>query len=432
MNHSYFIARKVAASGGRSLSRTIIRAAIIAVAISMAVMIAATCLIAGFKRDISEKIFGFWGHIHIVDATAALGGSVLESYPVSTDQSFYPELDTVSAVPYWDYRTFLGREIETQQMTKGGIRHIQTYALKPGIIKAKDEIEGIILKGVGEDFDWSYLQQYIVAGEPLKFAADSLSRDILVSQQTADRLRVGLGDRFEVHFVEGQEQVLRRFTISGIYKTGLEEYDRQFALVDIRQVQRLWGWRSDQVSGFEVFVDDISDLDILTEYVFEEIPMELYAESIRSRARPIFDWLDLQDINEQVILSLMLVVAIINMITALLILILERTNMIGILKALGDSNWSIRKIFLYYSGYIIVFGLLFGNFLGLGLCWVQDTFEIITLDEENYYLSVAPVEFNWAAIILLNVGTLAITLLFLLIPSYLVTRVRPVKAIRFR
>jgi lipoprotein-releasing system permease protein len=160
--------------------------------------------------------------------------------------------------------------------------------------------------------------------------------------------------------------------------------------------------------------------------------MELYAESIRSRARPIFDWLDLQDINEQVILSLMLVVAIINMITALLILILERTNMIGILKALGDSNWSIRKIFLYYAGYIIVFGLIFGNLLGLGLCWIQDTFELITLDEENYYLSVAPVEFNWGAILLLNVGTLLVTLLFLLIPSYLVTRVRPVKAIRFR
>lgn len=260
-----------------------------------------------------------------------------------------------------------------------------------------------------------------------------MSRDILISAQTAKRLQVDTGDTFIVHFVEKGEQLQRRFYVSGVYRTGLEEYDQKFALVDIRQIQRLLGWTKDQVSGFEVFIDDIDDLEAYTDYIYyEELPADLYAESIRRKLPEIFDWLDLQDINEVVILSLMVIVAIINMVTALMILILERTNMIGTLKALGTSNWGIRKVFLYYAAYIIVVGLFWGNLFGIGLCVLQDQFELIRLSEENYYLSTAPIALQALPILMINLGTLVITLVFLLLPSYLVSSISPVKAIRFK
>jgi lipoprotein-releasing system permease protein len=430
-----FIARRVAASGQQSFSRLILRIAVVAVALSVAVMICANALIAGFKQEISSKIFGFWGHIHITDTD--INRSLLEAFPIEQNQPFYPHLDTLRQVEYFYTENWFGRPVQRLGRSRGGVRHIQVFAIKPGIIESakKDakDIEGIILKGVGQDFDWEFMGQYIKRGLPLDMPADEMSRDILISEQTASRLQVDTGASFIVHFVEKGEQLQRRFRVSGIYRTGLEEYDRKFALVDIRQIQRLLNWREDQVSGFEVFIDHIDDLDLLSEYIyFEELPSDLYAESIRNKLPEIFDWLDLQDINEVVILSLMVIVAIINMITALMILILERTNMIGILKALGTSNWSIRKIFLYYAGYIIVVGLFWGNFIGIGLCLLQDHFEFIKLSEENYYLSTAPIALKTWPILLLNLGTLLVTLAFLVIPSYLVTSISPVKAIRFK
>lgn len=435
MNLPYFIARRVAASGQASFSRLIIRVAIVAVALSVAVMIAATALVAGFKQEISSKIFGFWGHIHITDTD--INRSLLEAYPISTDQPFYPHLDTLGPVPYLAREMWMGHPVERQRLTKGGVSHIQAFAIKPGIIEAgqgeRKEIEGIILKGVGQDFNWSFMDQYIKRGARIQYPDSSMSRDILISQQTANRLQLDTGDTFITHFVEKGEQLQRRFRVSGVYRTGLEEYDQKFALVDIRQIQRLLGWREDQVSGFEVFIDDIDDLIPLAEHIyFEELPRDLYAETIREKMPEIFDWLDLQDINEVVILTLMVIVAIINMVTALLILILERTNMIGTLKALGAGNWKIRQMFLYYAGYILLMGLLWGNGFGIGLCLLQDQFEFIRLSEENYYLSTAPIALRWAPIALINVGTFVITLVFLVLPSYLVTRISPVKAIRFK
>lgn len=432
MNFSYFIARKVAASGGQSFSRMIIRIAVIAVAVSMTVMILASSLIAGFKEEIAEKIFGFWGHIHITHPNQSR--SITEVFPVDLQQPFYPGLGEVESVEYIARERWMGQQIERETQTTGGIRHIQAYALYSGIIRANDELEGIILKGVGRDFDWQFLEKYLKEGQALTMPDSTMGNGILVSQYTADRLKLKLGDKFSVFFVSSRyEQLERRFTVEGIYRTGLEEYDRQFALVDIRKIQQILGWEEDQVTGFEVFVDNIDDLGPITEYIYyQELPDSLYAESIREKMRAIFDWLDLQDVNEWVIIGLMLVVSIINMITALLILILERTNMIGTLKSLGSSNWSIRKIFLYYAGYIILVGLFWGNLIGLGLCYLQDTFGLITLDETNYYLSVAPIKIQWGSVLLLNVGTLVITLLFLIVPSYLVSRIDPVKAIRFK
>lgn len=433
MNVEWFIATRVARSSGKSFSRVIIRIAVVAVALSVAVMILTTALIRGFKHQISDKIFGFWGHIHITSAD--VGRSIVETRPVSIEQDFYPSLDTIGRLNYLEQRELFGYELPFQwpRQTRGGIRHIQVFALKPGIIKAGDQIEGIILKGVGPDFDWSFLEQYLVKGRPLSLDADAPSREVLISQQTADRLKLDTADQFIVHFVERNQQIRRRFKVAGIYKTGLEEYDRRFALVDIRVIQQLMGWDSTQVAGFEIFLDDIRDLDVFTEYIYYEVlPNDLWAETIREKFPSIFEWLELQDINEIVIIVLMLIVSVLNMVTMLLILILERTNMIGILKALGHTNWGIRKIFLYYAAWIIGMGLLWGNLVGLGLAFLQQQFGLIRLSEADYYLKVAPIELDFWVIAAINVGTLIVILLFLLLPSWLVARISPVRAIRFR
>ena len=433
MNLEYFIASRVAASGQQSFSRLIIRIAVVAVALSITVMIVAMALIAGFKKEISEKIFGFWGHIHITDTN--INRSLLDVYPIKLNQDFYPSLDTIDKINFRETVEIpiLGTSYERLRTTTGGIRHIQGVAMNPGIIKAKEEIEGIILKGIGKDFDWEFMQRYLVEGKKITMPDSAASSDILISQQTANRLKVGVGDNFRIHFVENNEQLIRRFEVCGIYKTGLEEYDQKFALVDIRKIQQLLKWSENEVSSFEVFIDDVDDLFPLTEHIyFDHIPNSLYAETIKEKLPEIFEWLELQDINEIVILSLMLIVALINMITALIILILERTNMIGVLKAMGSSNWSIQKIFLYYAAYIIGIGLFWGNLIGIGLCLLQKHFQFIRLSEANYYLSVAPIELNFLSIALLNIGTLAIILLCLILPSYLVTTISPVKAIRFK
>lgn len=433
MRLEYFIASRLAASGKRNISLMIIRIAIVAIALSMTVMITATALIEGFQNQISSKIFGFWGHIHITDTNLSRS---FDAIPIDSDQNFYPAIDTVDILPYMGPMSVLGYEFPDRMVpksTRGGIRHIQVFAHNPGIIKTKDQIEGIIIKGVGKDFDWENLNEYLQEGRPIDFSSDKPSRDIIISRQTANRLKLKLEDSFEVNYIEDGEQLRRRYKICGIYKTGLEEYDQKFALVDIRQLQQVLGWKENQIGGFEVFVDDIRDMDVINEFIYlEAIPGDLYSETIRDKFPAIFDWLSLQDINEVVILVLMLVVALINMVTALMILILERTNMIGILKALGQTDWSIRKIFLYHAAYITLTGLFWGNLFGLGICWLQKKFEFVTLSEADYYLSVAPIEFNFWTILALNIGTLICVVLFLIIPSYMVTRISPVKAIRFK
>ncbi len=434
MNLEYFIARKVAASGSKSFSRLIIRIAIIAIALSITVMIVATSLIKGFKNEISSKIFGFWGHIHIMDTNV---NRSFEAVPIKKDQDFYPYLDTIDQVPYIENFKFLGYENENyrvEKLSNGGVRHIQVFAHKPGIISTKKEFEGILLKGISTDFDWKYLQQYLIEGEKIELNDTIASRDIIISENTSNRLNLKVGKSIKIYFISSSgEQIPRVFKVCGIYKTGLEEYDKKFALVDITMIQDILGWEKDQVGGFEVFLDDIRDLNVLNEHIYlEEIPNNLYSQTIRSKLPSIFEWLELQDINEIVILILMVVVAIINMITALMILILERTNMIGILKALGQTSWSIRKIFIYYAAYIVLMGLFWGNIIGILICFIQDRFGVIKLSEADYYLAVAPIEFNIWTVVLLNIGTLVITLIFLIIPSYLVTKITPVKAIRFK
>lgn len=396
-------------------------------------MIVSMAVISGFKNQIGEKIFGFWGHIHIT--STQINRSTGETLPLDVNQPFYPSLEKLGPVSFTTSYKLLGIELpwEVSESTKGGIKHIQTFALKPGIIKTKKQIEGIILKGIGPDFDWSFFDKYLIEGKPISVQDSAESKGIVLSQQTSRRLGLKIGDKFIFHFVNDGEVFRRPFIVEGIFKTGLEEYDLKFALVDIRRTQEMLGWKANQVGGFEVFVDDLSDLEVLTDYIYlEKLPADLYCESIREKFPAIFEWLSLQDINEVVIIALMLIVGIINMVTALLILILERTNMIGILKSIGQTNWGIRKIFLYYAVYIIALGLFWGNALGLTFCWLQDKFGIVKLNEANYYLAVAPIEINYFHIAMLNLGVMVVTLIFLLMPSWLITRVSPVKAIRFK
>lgn len=405
MNLEYFISQRLAFSSKKSFSQFIVRVAMIAVALSVAVMIVAGAVVNGFQKEISEKVFGFWGHIII--RTYEQSSSYGEE-PIERNQKFYPSLDTVK-----------------------GVKHIQVFATKAGIIKTQNEIEGIVLRGIGKDFDWSFLKKYVVEGNIFQPGDSASKNKIIISKTTADRLNLKVDDDVLVYFVQDPMRY-RKLKITGIYKTGLEEYDRLYALVDVAMLQRLNNWNEDEVGGFEVYIDDVRQLDKMGEQINENyLPEKLQAKTMKEINPNLFDWLDLQNTNEVVIIVLMILVAIINMTTVLLILILERTNMIGILKSIGGSNWMIRKIFLYQAVYITVLGLLAGNVLGIGISLLQKYFHLIKLDEQSYYVSVAPVLIDPTYIMLINIGTLVVCLVTLIIPSYLVSRISPVKAIRF-
>ncbi len=347
------------------------------------------------------------GHIHI--SKYSLNNSYEDLNPVTIYQSFYPAIDTVP-----------------------GIKHIQVYAHKAGIIKTNNEIEGVVLKGISTDFDWSFFKEYLIEGKVFEITDSVKSNDILISHTTATRLQLKTGDGLAIYFVQNPPLV-RKFNISGIYKTGLEEYDEKYALIDIKHIQKLNNWEADQVGGFEVFLDRMEDLPYFSDLLYYEIAgQDLEVQNIKEINPNIFEWLALQDMNEQVILGLMILVAIINMITALLILILERTNMIGILKSLGATDWLIRKIFLYNAAYIVGWGLVIGNLLGLSICWLQLKFGFIKLPEESYYISVAPIDIEPITVVILNLGTMIVCLFALIWPSFLATSINPIKAIRFK
>jgi lipoprotein-releasing system permease protein len=390
----------------KSFAGVIIRIASLAVALSIAVMIITTALITGFKSEISSKIFGFWGHLHV--NAAHVYQNLIENKPIEAQKDVYNGL-----------------------MKLQGVLAVQAYAIQPGIVKGKNDLEGIFLKGIGSDFNWKFFKSYLQQGNIIRFSHKSASNEIIISRQTANRLKLEIGDNFRLFFVRNGNMLKRNFKISGIYKTGLEEYDRNFALVDIRKVQQLQGWKSNQIGGYEVFISDIGNIEERAEQIYREVlPPNLNVQTIRDKLPEIFEWLALQDINEVVILALMIVVAIINMITALLILILERTRMIGILKSLGGSNWSIRRIFMYYAAIIAGRGMLWGNITGIIICLAQKYGHFIKLSEENYYLDEAPVLLQINHIIMLNIGTLTIIVLFLILPTWLITRISPVKTLR--
>lgn len=428
MNLPYFIAKRLAFSKEPSFTKTIVRIAIAAIAVSLAVMLVTSAMITGFKKEVTSKIFDFWGHIDVTDTRI---NTTLEQRPISTEDEFYLDLKAIDTITY--QRANGDDENYRVLSTKGGVKYIQAYAVIPSIITTKAKnFEAMMLKGVGHDYQWEVLNKFIEEGSPLNTKSDTLINDILVSRATANRLKLSIDDKLILNFWQDEKRIRKRMRVCGIYNTGLEEYDKRFALVDIRKIQQVMGWTKDEVSGVEVFVDNMDDLDIISDYIYyEQLPPNMFAQTIREKYPNIFDWLDLQDVNEIVIMALMIIVAIINMVTSLLILILDRTKMIGTLKALGAKDWGIRSIFLYYAAYIILWGLFFGNLIGLSLCWLQKKYEFIQLDEANYYVSVAPIELTFMNWLMINVGCFMITLIFLILPTYIVTRISPIKALRF-
>ena len=409
MNLERFIAQKLVKSSSNkgSVSGPIIKIAIGAIALGVAIMIITVATGTGLQLKVRERLSGLAGHIQV--------NSFENSYnyitnPISKNQDFYPKFE---AIPE--------------------IKHIQIYANKPGIIRTESNFEGVVLKGVSNDYDWKFFQESLVEGDIPDYRSEKMSSSVLISKYTADGLRFKLGDKFNIFFLEqgNKPPKVRRYTIAGIFNTGLKDFDQNFIIGDLRQVQRLNKWDENTIGGFEMIVDDYDKLDEIVPKVYHSIGFDLNAVSIKETNHYILEWLNLFDLNIAVILFIMLMVAGINMITALLILILERTQMIGILKALGSNNWSIRKIFLHHAYFLVSRGLIIGNVIGIGLMLLQQYFSVIKLDPATYYVSVAPVNINLWHIALLNLVTLILVLLMLLIPSYLVTRISPVKAIKF-
>jgi len=410
LNFEYFIAKRLTTSKQykSSISKPIIKIAISAIAIGVVMMLISVATGLGLQQKIRQKVSAFNGHIIISNFDD--NQSEVSKVPISSNQEFYPEFKSVK-----------------------GINHIQAVATKAGIIRTERAFEGVILKGVGADYKWDNLHEFILEGR-IPNVKNQLNQEILISQFLANRLFLKVGDTFNTFFLKEDSNEmpnLRVFKVVGIYNSGFQEFDATYILGDIRHIQRINRWKPHEVGAFEVFVDDFNQISQKGEEVYEQIPYSLDSKTITDKYYYIFEWLELFDFNIIVILVIMVVVATINMVVALLVLILERTQMIAILKALGANNWTIRKIFLYNAFYIILRGLLWGNLIAITLLFFQYQFGIIKLNPENYYVNQAPVSFNWLLFLGINLGTITISLLVLLIPSYIITKISPIKALRF-
>ena len=410
MNLEYFIAKRLitARDHKSSISAPIIKIAIAAISIGMIMMIISVATGIGLQQKIRQKVAAFNGHIVITNYDE--NQSQLSITPISTHQVFYPKFKNVE-----------------------GINHIQAVATKSGIIRTETAFEGIIFKGVGKEYRWNNLQEYLVGGK-LPNLNSQLNDEVLVSEFLANRLNLKVGDKFNTFFMKedtNQKPNLRVFRITGIFNSGFQEFDSTYIIGDIRHIQRINKWESDQVGAFEVFVDDFNAIQEKGQEVYEKTGSTLDTQPIVEKYYYIFEWLKLFDFNIIVILVIMIAVATINMVVALLVLILERTQMIGILKSMGANNWAVRKIFLYNAFYLISKGLFWGNLIGVGMLVIQQNFGVIKLNPENYYVNEAPVFIDFGYIFLLNIGTILICLLILLIPSYIITKISPITAIRF-
>ncbi|MCX2479977.1 ABC transporter permease [Pedobacter sp. MC2016-15] len=406
MNTEYFIARRIAIKSERTFSKLIVRIAISGVMLSLAVMMLSVAIIKGFKTEIQEKVRGYVGDVRVFKL------DLNNSFELTP---FVPSSKTLSDLK-----------------NNKNILFYQPYATKPAIISANDEVEGINFKGIDSSFNWNYIRKHLVTGRVIDFT-DSLkaTKEIMISAFTANRLKLKTGDTFIMYFVQNPPRK-RPFKIVGIYDIGVEEIDKGFVLGDINIIRRLNNWEPNQIGGIEIRLKNFSALQPVSEEIYSNLDMNLKSESVQEYFPNIFTWLSLLDVNTKVLLILMMIVGVINMITALLIMILERTNMIGMLKAFGMTDYSVMKVFLYNALYLVGLGLLLGNVLGLGLGFLQQYTHIFKLNQSSYYLAYVPIEFHLTDILLLNLATLVICLLVLILPSMLVSRVSPLKAIRFK
>ncbi len=410
MNYELFLAKRFTATKKHksSVSSPIIKIAITAIALGMVMMLITVATGIGLQHKIREKISVFKGHVQISNFDN--NNSESTQNPIFIKQNFYPDFSEVE-----------------------GVKYIQEFASKAGLIRTATDFEGVVLKGVGDNYNWSGIEEYLIAGSVPNFN-NTLSKDVLVSTLLSDRLGLVIGSEFDTYFMKDNPTSLpnrRVFKVVGIYNSGFKEFDESVVIGDMRHIQKMNKWHADQVGGFEVFLDDFDEIKEKGREIYTEIDASLDSRTIVELFPAIFDWLKLFDTNIIVIIAIMILVAGINMITALLVLILERTQTIGVLKSIGASNWGIRKLFLYNASYLIFRGLLIGNVVGLTLLFVQQYFGIITLNPETYYVSEAPVYINIWHVLILNVGTLFLCLLMLLVPSYIITKISPAKSVKF-
>ena len=413
MKPEYFIYKKIRSGGisGKRFTGPILKVATAGIILGMSVMILSLAVGNGFKKDIREKIIGFSSHIQIVNYDYNFS---YETNPFTHDTVLFESLKSVK-----------------------GVTNIQRVATKPGIIKTDSEIQGAVIKGIAPEYDFTFLQSIIVEGKIPEYSNDSTSNEVLISDDLATRFNLGVDGEIITYFF--QEQIrARRFKIAGIFDSHMPEFDELFIIADIRHIQRLNNWDYNQIAGYEIIIDDYNQMDNVAFDIFDIASMHisedgslLRVQTIKDTQPMIFDWLDLLDMNIAIIIILILLVAGFNMISGLLILILERTNMIGILKAIGARDWTLRKIFLYLSTEIAIRGLILGNIFGIGICWIQSRFNIVSLDPASYFLETVPIYLNPLHLILLNIGTIVAIFLLMLGPSYLASRISPIKTINF-
>lgn len=409
MNFELFIAKRIIGNKTykSSVSAPIIKIGIAAIAIGIIVMLIAIATGFGLQQKIRDKVVAFNGHIEITNYDT--NASDESQIPISINQEFYPNFKTIE-----------------------GIKYVQGVATKFAVFKTQTDFEGVVIKGVGPDYNWEYFKEFLVDGRLPDFT-QKRNEEILISTYLANRLGFKVGDKVQTTFPESLNKLpqIINYEIVGVYNSGFQELDEKFCIADIRHIQRLNKWEADQIGNFEVFIEDFKALDEKQNEVYKEIPSLLNATPITQKFYTVFEWIKIFDNNTYGIIAIMIIVAGINMITALLVLILERTSMIGILKALGSSNWTIRKVFLYNASYLVGLGLFWGNIISLGLLFAQKYFKLFPLNPDTYYVSEAPVYISWDYIVLLNIGTFVACLLMLLIPSIIISKISPVKAIRF-